>query len=330
MHRLYATLTLLLIITASRPSQTQTEGTTRVSATSSVSSNSHPKGDYVSVNGKRLWYESEGTGPALVLISGGPGISHDYFHPYFSSLTNSYRVVYFDAIGRGKSDHAQSPKEYTLSRDVEDVEGLRKALGLGRISVLGHSYGGVVAQAYALRFPESLRGLILVDTLFSAEMWQANNDNSNRELQNQFPEVWERIQEVRAQGYSSCSKEYQAANDVSPAFLMFYDASNFDKIIRGGGSVSNDVYCAMTGEDGDFLIAGDLGNFDFRRDLKKVSVPMLILAGRYDRVALPHWTIEYKRYAPQAKFVMLEKSGHFPFIEQTDETLRLVRDFLQN
>jgi proline iminopeptidase len=50
------------------------------------------------------------------------------------------------------------------------------------------------------------------------------------------------------------------------------------------GSQNNDVYCAMTGEDGDFLIAGDLGNFDFRRDLKKVSVPMLILAGRYDRI----------------------------------------------
>ena len=62
MYRLYATLKFLLIITASLPSQTQTEGTNRVSATSSVSSNSHPKGDYVSVNGKRLWYESEGTG----------------------------------------------------------------------------------------------------------------------------------------------------------------------------------------------------------------------------------------------------------------------------
>jgi proline iminopeptidase len=330
MHRLYATLALLLILSPSLHSQTPSESTNGGSAASSVSPNFHPKGDYVSVNGARLWYESEGTGPALVLISGGPGISHDYFHPYFSSLANSYRVVYFDALGRGKSDRANSPKQYTLSRDVDDLEGLRKALGLGRINLLGHSYGGVVAQAYALRFPAFLQRLILVDTFFSAEMWQANNDNSNRELQNQFPEIWEKIQDVRAQGYSSCSKESQAVSDAPPSFPLFYDASNFDKVIAGGGSINNDVYCAMTGEDGDFLIAGDLGNFDFRRDLKKISGPMLILAGRYDRIAFPRWTIQYKHYAPQAKFVMLEKSGHFPFVEQTDETLGLLRDFLQH
>jgi proline iminopeptidase len=110
---------------------------------------------------------------------------------------------------------------------------------------------------------------------------------------------------------------------------MFYDASNFDKIIAGGGSISNDVYCAMAGEDADFLIAGDLGNVDFRRDLSKITAPMLILAGRYDRVAFPRWTIQYKRYAPKAKFVMFEKSGHFPFIEQTDETMGVLREFLQ-
>jgi proline iminopeptidase len=86
----------------------------------------------------------------------------------------------------------------------------------------------------------------------------------------------------------------------------------------------------MTGEDRDFLIGGDLGNFDFRRDLSKIAAPMLILAGRYDRVAVPRWTIQYKRYAPQDKFVMFEKSGHFPFIEQTDQAMRVMRDFLQN
>ena len=102
------------------------------------------------------------------------------------------------------------------------------------------------------------------------------------------------------------SKESQAVSDVPPSFPLFYDTSNFDKVIAG--SQNNDVYCAMTGEDGDFLIAGDLGNFDFRRDLKKISGPMLILAGRYDRIAFPRWTIQYKRYAPQAKFVMLEKA----------------------
>jgi proline iminopeptidase len=289
----------------------------------------HPQGDYATVNGARLWYESEGSGQPLILISGGPGISHDYFHPYFSALRDSYRIIYFDAFGRGKSDRAKDRSEYTLARDVEDVEGLRKALGLGKINLLGHSYGGVVAQSYALRFPDSVRRLMLVDTLFSAEMWQANDDNSNHELRNQFPETWEKIQQVRAQGFNTCSKEYQDVSDVSPAFLMFYNASTFEKLMHSDGSVNNDVYCAITGDDADFLVSSDMGRFDFRLDLKKLTIPTLILTGRYDRVAIPRWTVQYKRYAPQAQFVMFEKSGHFPFIEETDETLRILREFLQ-
>lgn len=93
--------------------------------------------------------------------------------------------------------------------------------------------------------------------------------------------------------------------------------------------MNNDVYCAITGEDADFLVSGDMGKFDYRLDLKKLTMPLLILVGRYDRVAFPRWTIQYKRYAPQAQFVMFEKSGHFPFIEETDETMRDLREFLQ-
>jgi hypothetical protein len=112
----------------------------------------HPPGDYAAVNGVKLWYESEGYGPALVLIAGGPGLSHSYFHPCFSVLATSFRIIYFDAFGTGKSDRAHDLHEYSFSRDVENLEGLRKALGLGKINVLGHSYGGMVAQAYALRW----------------------------------------------------------------------------------------------------------------------------------------------------------------------------------
>jgi proline iminopeptidase len=127
----------------------------------------HAQGDYVVVNGAKLWYESEGQGETLLLIAGGPGTSHTYFYPYFSTLADSYRVVYFDAFGRGKSDRAQSPNEYTFDGDVEDVEELRQALGLGQINILGHSYGGLVAQAYALRYPGSIKKLILANTFRS-------------------------------------------------------------------------------------------------------------------------------------------------------------------
>jgi proline iminopeptidase len=285
----------------------------------------HPPGNFVVVNGAKLWYESEGKGEPLLLIAGGPGSSHSYFHPFFTNLADSYRVIYFDSFGRGKSDRAKSMKEYTFDRDVEDVEGLRKALKLDKINLLGHSYGGMVAQAYALKYPNSIKKLILADTLYSGEMWQTNNDNYNNEIRNQYPEVWEKVQQLRMQGFQSGTKEHQAAYQVPSGLLYFYDASNAD---RATFEQNNDVYYTIAGADADFLIGGDIAKLDFRTQLKNLKMPTLIIAGRFDRVSMPKYALEFKRYAPQAQFVMFEKSGHLPFVEETAKTMDILRGFL--
>lgn len=292
----------------------------------------HPRGDYVKVNGARIWYESEGSGEPLLLIAGGPGFSHGYFHPYFSTLANSFRVIYFDSFGRGKSDRARNPGEYTFNRDVEDVEGLRVALGLGKINVLGHSYGGMVAQAYALRFPDSVHRLILANTLFSAEMWQANNDNWNAQIRSQFPEVWQELAALHDRGVPSCHQEYQDVENQIPVVLLlgFYDATSGNNLMQSiEDPQSVDVYCSIAGEDADILVGGDIGRLDFRNRLSDLHMPMLILAGRFDRAAMPRFSLQFKRYAPQATFVMFEKSGHFPFVEEPERTMGQIKGFLR-
>ncbi len=290
----------------------------------------HPAGSYVTVNGAKLWYESEGTGEPLLLISGGPGMSHVYFHLYFSALADRYRIIYFDAFGRGKSDRAKDSSQYSFQRDVEDVEGLRKALELGQINLLGHSYGGMVAQAYALKYPQSIKRLILADTLYNAEMWQANDDNCNHEIRNQYPELWEKLQQVRAKGAHSKAREHQDLYGPIPMGLFyFYDASNADRLTTENGWLNTDVYYQIAGDDADFLIGGDVTKIDFRTKLKDLKMPVLILAGRFDRVALPRFAVQYRTYAPQAEFVMFEKSGHFPYIEETELYFKTVRAFLE-
>ncbi len=284
-----------------------------------------PAGDFAVVNGAKLWYESEGKGEPLLLIPGGPGTAHDYFHPFFSDLTGSCRIIYFDAFGRGKSDRAKSPAEYTFDRDVEDIEGLRRALALGKINILGHSYGGAVAEAYALKYPESVKRLILADTLFSGQMWQAGQDVLNYELRNQFPEMWQKVKEVRAQGYRSSAKEHQDVYQLPEGLLYFYDASNANKVTQDWNP---EVFFSIAGHDANFLIGGDIAKLDFRTQLKNLKVPILVIAGRYDRVSIPKYALQFKKYAPQAQFVMFEKSGHFPFIEENAETIRVLREFL--
>ncbi len=89
-----------------------------------------------------------------------------------------------------------------------------------------------------------------------------------------------------------------------------------------------DVYYAIAGDDADFVIGGDIAKLDFRTTLKDLKMPILILAGRFDRVALPRFSIEFKDFAPQAEFVMFEQSGHYPYIEESSKMFEIVRSFL--
>lgn len=279
------------------------------------------------MNGTTLWYESEGRGEPVLLIAGGPGDSHAVYHPFFSRLADRSRVIYYDAFGVGLSDRAKSPSEYHFARDVEDVEGLRKALGLRAITIVGHSYGGMVAQAYALKYPQSVKRLILIDTFYSGAMWQTNNDNCNFEIRNQYPDVWEKLQAMRARGVRSSAPEHQQLYYGIPLGLFyFYDASKAARLPREPGNT--EVYYAIAGADADFEIGGDIAALDFRPDLGKLHMPVLILAGRYDRVSMPRYAAEIPMFIPGAHLVFFEKSGHFPYIEEPDDTLHVLRDFL--
>jgi proline iminopeptidase len=288
----------------------------------------HPPGQFVTVGGKKLWYESEGGGEPLLLVAGGPGFSHAYFHPFLSALADSYRVIYFDAFGTGKSDRAKSTREYSLASAVEDLEGLRKAVGLGKVTVLGHSYGGFVAQLHAVKYPGSVSRLILANTFPSGNSMQGLQDNFNRQIRDQLPEVWERVARLRARGLRSASKEHQEAYSVPPTFSFFYNPENTRHLPREPDLYNPELWYAMGGADADFVVSGELSRFDVRARLGGLRMPVLVLAGRFDRMIPPGLTVRYKRLAPRATFVMFERSGHFPFIEEPEGFVAAVRGFM--
>ena len=168
---------------------------------------------------------------------------------------------------------SKDPSEYSFERNVNDLEGLRKDLGIKKWVVIGHSYGGMVAEAYALEFPNSVDKLVLSNT--------------------------------------------------------FYDAGNAAKVRSDPKGFNPQVYYRIVGADGDFLIEEDIGKLDFRTELKRLKMPVLIMAGRFDRVSVPRFSVKFREYCPQAKFVMFEKSGHLPFIEQTGKYFRVLEAFLK-
>ncbi len=287
------------------------------------------KDNYASVNGEKIWYQIKGEGDPIVLIPGGPGNSHLYFTPWFDELAKNHKVIYFDAFGRGKSSTAKNKEEYSFQRDVDDLEGLRKALGFEKWSVLGHSYGGMVAQAYAIQHPSSVDKLILADTFYDAEMWQENDNNSNYVMKTQCPEKWDALMKIREEGYLSSSPEHIKAYKIPSGLLYWYNPENSLKMRSDSLSWNTDVYYQIVGVDGDFIIGGDIGKLDFRRDLKNLDMPILITAGRYDRISAPRFAIKYKMYAPKADFVMFEKSGHNPYVEEQEKFSQILNDFLK-
>ena len=278
----------------------------------------HPDGKFITVNGAKLWVEIAGKGDPLFLISGGPGSAHVGMHS-FDALKDSCTLVYIDNFGRGKSDTAKNVSEYSVARDIEDVEGIRKALGYEKINLLGHSYGSIVVQGYSFKYPQYVKHLIIANGFFSGEMWQKNDDNSNHEIKTNYPEIWEELMKVRSEGaHSGDAKHVEIYGKVPYGFLYAYNPTSFLKGIDPTypNPFNMKLYYQLVGYDGDFIIGGDISKIDYRLQLKDLKMPVLIVAGRYDRVAVPEFEVQYKKYCPQGQFVMFERSGHNPQVEE--------------
>ena len=288
----------------------------------------HSPGRHIPVGDTRLWIEEEGAGEPVLLLAGGPASSHVVFHPVFGPLAESHRVIYLDYRGRGRSEPIEEPRTITFAGDVADVANLIRALGLGPVHVYGFSYGGMVAQALALDHPELVKRLVLANTLHSPEMWQRNHENINRELELQYPEVWDQILVFRAQGIPSTHSRVQQLYAVHARLCRFYDPENAARVPSEPGSKNAALYPVFAGEDVEFFIGGEVARLpDFRPRLHELRMPVLILAGRFDRALCPKYQLEFARYAPQAAFRWMERSGTFSHIEEAETVMALLRDF---
>jgi proline iminopeptidase len=289
----------------------------------------HPPGYHVNIRGHRLWVEEEGQGEPVLLLSGfGPAGSHLTFHPHFSALTDSYRVIYCDLYGRGKSDRPRDLSEITFGGDVADVAELVGNLKTGPVHLYGFSYGGLISQELALSFPQLIRTVTLANTLHSPEMWQLNHANINRELANQYPEGWSRILELRRQGVPSTDPRMQQEFAIAARLVRFFNPDNANLLLSEPGSRNIELYPVFCGADVDFIIGGQLPTIpDFRPRLKSLRAPLLILAGRYDRALYPQLQQQFLEFAPQAHLQIMERSGSFAHIEEPAAVFEALRKF---
>ena len=320
-------ITLLFLISLSAVSICQ--------ESSVVTSNVYQiKQGFVDANGVMIYYEEFGKGDPLVIVHGGPGASHDYFLPYLIPLARNNRLIFIDERGSGQSEKLDDVAEYTVENMVEDVEAVRKALNLGKMNLLGHSYGGVLAQAYALKYQVNLSHLILCSTF-------ASTSEMNRVFvkikENMTPELRERINKMESEGLyghglpyeqNRYTDEYMIAAWGEGYFPYLYQRKpnpSYDPVSQG---FAWDLYREMWGSDGEYIIDGNLKSVEYVDSLHTIKVPTLINCGDHDECA-PYLSEEMHSKIPGSKLVIFPQSGHMTFVDQPVLFMKAIEDFLQ-
>jgi proline iminopeptidase len=289
---------------------------------------------FVDANGVMLYYQALGTGKPLMILHGGPGASHDYFLPYLLPLARSHRLVFIDERGSGKSQKLEDPKGYTIDAMVADVEAVRAELNLGKIDLLGHSYGGALAQAYALAHQDQLDHLVLCSTWHSTKMM---NEVFRIMKEKMSPDLRNRISRMESAGLFGHGKpfeqqryttEYMVASWGEGYFPYLYQNHpdpNYDP--AAAGNMSWELYREMWGSHGEFIIDGNLASVEYAEKLSTLRVPTLITAGDNDECD-PSLSRDMHAKIAGSRLVLFPKSGHMTFVDQTGLFLQTVNDFL--
>ncbi|MAV37151.1 MAG: prolyl aminopeptidase [Planctomycetaceae bacterium] len=281
---------------------------------------------YASLRGTRLYFDVDGMGlvpdgdrmqprPTLVLLHGGPGGDHSSFKTSLNRLTDVAQLVYLDHRGSGRSA-AVDAETCTLNENVEDLDALRAYLGLEKISILGSSYGGMVAQGYAIRYPDHVDRLILASTAPSFRFLQeARNLVSERGTPDQI-RVCEALWNAE---FTSLEQLHEYYRTMGPMYATSFDEEKFEAGWRRG--IRN--YAQLNSGFGGFL-----RDFDFTDQLATIVCPTLVLAGALDWICPPSQARSIAERIPEVRLEVFENSAHAIAQDEPEKFMELVRRFL--
>lgn len=283
---------------------------------------------FIPFRGYKTWYRIVGEGEAqgklpLLCLHGGPGAAWDYFEPLEAITKTGRSIVFYDQLGGGNSDVPQDLSICSMALYLEEVDTVRQALGLDRVHILGHSWGGMLAMEYALTRPGGLISLILADTGASMPQWMAEC----RRLVAELPQDIQRIiLNHEAEGTTDSPEYGEACRVFSRRHLGGRITPRPEYLKRMADKPGDDVYHLLWGPS-EWYLTGALKDWDITMRLGEICVPTLVIGGRYDE-ATPTITEALHHGIPGSEWNIFENSGHFPHIEETDRYLAVLSHFL--
>jgi proline iminopeptidase len=255
--------------------------------------------------------------PVALLIHGGPGTDHIGLKARYGKLAERMQLVYFDHRGQGRSARGD-PGRYTLDENVEDMEALRRYLGLGQIVSLGTSYGGMVAMAHAARYPDAVSHLILVATAAHGG-------------------IVERAREIVAERGSAeqialAEELFAGRLDTQERMRAFFTAMGPLYARKDDPALSelglNRAILSPEALNEAFAPSGFIRKMDLRPELANINAPTLILAGRHDWICPPEFAREIHQGIAGSELRIFEDSSHSIGGDEPQQLLDAVAGFL--
>jgi proline iminopeptidase len=270
--------------------------------------------------GLELHYRSVGTGSPVIILSGGPGFAVDYMLPV-ADVFPSHRRILLEQRGTGRTRGAKlAAGDMTLAAVVQDVEALRVHLQQERLFLVGHSWGGMLAMAYAATHPDRIDRLILIDsggpTLEFATWFE---DNIRARLRPEDVEAERYWKEAAKRGVSADKAEIESVKAITPAY--FFDRA------KGLAFAAQLPDNALDAEGSATLFADLAKSYDVRAGLRALDRPTLIVHGHQDPIG-DKTAEDLHALIKSSTLIYLDKCGHFPWLEKPDAFRKAISDFL--
>ncbi len=260
-------------------------------------------------------YGEAGNATPVIVANGGPGLSHIYMlqNDVWTRLSHHRQIVFYDQRGTGKSKHVKPDASWGMDAQLADMEAVRAKFGFQKFDLVGDSYGGLLAMAYAAAHPEHIEKLILSDS--AAPAWK----DIVRVLPDVFPDV---LEQIAAREKSNGNSPAAADQRIRDHFLMlFYSEANRDAYLAGVKDLESVPQVSAA-------VQKATKTLDLTPELPKFKFPTMVITGRYDMNVTPITAWNIYKAIPGAKFVVFERSGHLPSYEEPDKYVHVVDAFL--
>ncbi|MEV4947738.1 proline iminopeptidase-family hydrolase [Streptomyces sp. NPDC053755] len=290
----------------------------------------------VPFRGHHTWYRVVGAlptpsgRPPLLVVHGGPGLPHDYLEDLAALAEEDgpgrtgeagRTVVFYDQLGCGRSDQPDDPALWTMDTFVAEVDAVRRALGLDRVHLLGHSWGTQVLLEYMLRKPSGVASLVLASPIANAPAYAAEA----RRLKDSLPPgVREVIDRCEAAGTTDDDAYLGAAMEFYQRWLCRLDPWP-EHVVRSVLTLREEVDTALWGPE--WNVTGSLREWDVSERLSELDLPVLLTSGRYD-VVVPDLVRPMAEAVPGAAWVLFEDSAHLATAEEPEHYRQVLGRFL--